>query len=407
MKRLGLGLALLCLAFGAVTASAQDKYPSKPVKIVVPYAPGGATDIVARILGEQLRQILGQSFVVENKPGAFGIVAIEEMARAQAGRLHADGRQRLDQCHHAGAHARKVPINFDKNVVSVSRLVDIPVVPAVTTTNFDVKTVPELIDYAKKNPGKLRYASVGVGSFPHFDMEFFAKRAGDLDMIAIPNKTGAAGMINDLVTGDAQIAFLNVASTAAMIKAGKLRPLALVAEQRLPELSRRSDDGRGRLSRRRHDAWQGMLAPASTPKEVLETLLQGVGRGAAGAAGAGGVREAELQRRAEQVARRGQGLARRRDRDLEGHHRRGEDRSRGIASTRNEPPPTNREDIPCAGSDQCWCFACWRRRSGRKRRTSIRANRSRSWCRSGRAAPPTSSCASSASRCGRSSASRW
>ena len=83
MRRLGLGLALLCLAFGTVTASAQDKYPSKPVKIVVPYAPGGATDIIARILGEQLRQILGQSFVVENKPGAFGIVAIEEMARSK------------------------------------------------------------------------------------------------------------------------------------------------------------------------------------------------------------------------------------------------------------------------------------------------------------------------------------
>jgi len=83
MRRLGLGLTLLCLAFGTVTASAQDKYPSKPVKIVVPYAPGGATDIVARILGEQLKQITGQSFVVENKPGANGIVAINEMVNSK------------------------------------------------------------------------------------------------------------------------------------------------------------------------------------------------------------------------------------------------------------------------------------------------------------------------------------
>ena len=83
MRRVGFGLALLCIAFGTVTASAQDKYPSKPVKIVVPYAPGGATDIVARILGDQLRQITGQSFVVENKPGANGIVAINEMVNAK------------------------------------------------------------------------------------------------------------------------------------------------------------------------------------------------------------------------------------------------------------------------------------------------------------------------------------
>src|SRR6186713_2241445 len=83
MRRLGLGLALLCLAFGTVTVSAQDKYPSKPVKIIVPYAPGGATDIVSRILGDQLRTILGQSFLTDNKPGAFGIIAIEEMARSK------------------------------------------------------------------------------------------------------------------------------------------------------------------------------------------------------------------------------------------------------------------------------------------------------------------------------------
>src|SRR5262249_39068369 len=83
MKRVALGLALLCLAFGTVSASAQDKYPSKPVKIIVPYAPGGATDITARLFGDQMRQILGQQFVVESKPGAFGILAIEEMARSK------------------------------------------------------------------------------------------------------------------------------------------------------------------------------------------------------------------------------------------------------------------------------------------------------------------------------------
>src|SRR5882672_9376110 len=120
MKRLGLALALLGVA--CVAASAQDKYPTKPVKIVVPYAPGGATDIVARIIGEQLRQILGQSFVVENKPGAFGILAVEEMARARP-----DGYTLLIGNVSTNAitpllFAKKMSINYEKDVTAVMRL---------------------------------------------------------------------------------------------------------------------------------------------------------------------------------------------------------------------------------------------------------------------------------------------
>ena len=105
---------------------------------------------------------------------------------------------------------KKFKIDFEKDVVSVSRLAIYPSFLITTTANFDVKSVKELVDHAKKNPGKVRYTSAGVGSFPHFDMEVFARRAG-VDMVHIPNKTGAAGMINDLVVGDAQVAFLNVA----------------------------------------------------------------------------------------------------------------------------------------------------------------------------------------------------
>src|SRR5437763_7927145 len=230
MKRIGLGLALLCLAFG-VTAWAQDKYPSRPVKIVVPYAPGGATDITSRLFGEQMRQILGQQFVVESKPGAFGILAIEEMARAKP-----DGYTLMIGNVSTNAitpilYRKKFSIDFEREVVSVSRLAIYPSFLVTTTANFDVKTVAELIAYAKNNPGKLRYTSAGIGSFPHYDMEVLGRRAG-LEMPHIPNKTGAAGMINDLVVGDAQTAFINAASSASMIRAGKLRPIAVLAEQR-------------------------------------------------------------------------------------------------------------------------------------------------------------------------------
>lgn len=279
MKRTVLALlsaacvAVTGLAVTGLAAQAQDKYPSKPVKIIVPYAPGGATDIVARVIGEHMRQDLGQSFVVENKPGAFGIIAIEEMARAKP-----DGYTVMIGNVSTNAitpvlFPKKFKIDYDKDVVPVTRLVDIPEFMVATTKDFPPKSVKELVDYAKKNPGKVRYGSVGVGSYPHYDAALFAKRAGDLDMIAIHNKAGASGVINDLISGDTQFSFLNVASTAPMVKAGNLRALALVNHTRLPEypdvatMQELGYPGVGTI------AWQALFAPAGTPPEVLDTLF--------------------------------------------------------------------------------------------------------------------------------------
>jgi len=273
VKRIVLFTAVLCLAFANGAACAQDKYPAKPVKIVVPYAPGGATDIVARILSEQLRQSLGQSFVVENKPGANGIVAINELVNSRP-----DGYTLMIGNVTTNAITPvltpgKVP-NYDKKVAPVTNLVDIPAFLLATTTNFNVKSVPELVDYARKNPGKLRYGTVGAGSYPHYDMAYFAKKAGDLDMIAIHNKAGAAGIINDMITGDTQVAFLNAASSAAQIKAGKLYPLAVVNGQRLseyPNVPTMQEAGYPDVGT---IAWQGLFAPAAAPKDVLDTMFK-------------------------------------------------------------------------------------------------------------------------------------
>jgi len=266
-------LAALGLALVIGPVAAQDKYPSKPVKIVVPYAPGGATDIVARIIGEQMRQSLGQTFVVENKPGANGIIAINELVGARP-----DGYTLMVGNVTTNAITPVLSPDklrdYDKRVAAVSRLVDVPAFLIATSTNFAPKTVAELIDYAKKNPGKLRYGTVGAGSYPHYDMAFFAKKAGDLDLVAIHNKAGASGIINDMITGDTQVAFLNVASSAAQVRAGKLRPLAVVNHQRLPEypdvptMKEVGYDGVGTI------AWQAMFATGGTPKEVLDALLK-------------------------------------------------------------------------------------------------------------------------------------
>jgi tripartite-type tricarboxylate transporter receptor subunit TctC len=272
MKRLSsVLLSVLCLAFGAGTGFAQDKYPSKPVKIIVPYAPGGATDIVSRLLGEHMGRILGQQFVTENKPGAFGIVGVEEMARAKPDGYTLFIGNVTTNAITPIVHAKKFSINYEKDVVPIARLVDIPAFIVVTSKDFAPKTLGEVVALAKQNKGKVRYGHVGVGSYPHYDTEVFARRAG-IEMNAIPNKAGASGVLKDMATGDVQVAFLNVASSGPMIKAGQIRPVALINPTRLPEypdvptIAEAGYPGVGTL------AWQGMFAPAGTPKEVLDTL---------------------------------------------------------------------------------------------------------------------------------------
>jgi len=275
MKRLtAILLAAACLAYGMASASAQDKYPNRPIKVLVPYAPGGATDITARIIADQIQKITGQSFLVINKPGAFGMLAIDEMVKGAP-----DGYTLMIGNVSTNAITPiiyKSKLNFDyaQKVTAVTNLVDVPAFLLVTTANdFPVKTVPELIDYAKKNPGKIKYGTVGNGSYPHYDMAYFAKRAGDLDMAALPNKNGASGVIQDMLRGDVQAAFLNVGSAAGMVKAGKFRALAMVNHTRLadyPDVPTMKEVGYADVGT---IAWNGLFAPAATPKPVLDALF--------------------------------------------------------------------------------------------------------------------------------------
>ncbi len=265
--------AILCLAFGTAFAQASESYPSRPVKIIVPYAPGGATDIVARILAEQMGRRLGQSFYVENKPGAFGIVAIEDMVRSPA-----DGYTLMIGNVSTNAitpiiYPEKFKIDYAKDVVPITNTVDIPAFLVATTKDFNIDSVAGLVDYAKKNPGRVRYGTVGPGSYPHYDMAYFAKRAGDLDLIAVPNKAGASGVINDMLTGSTQVAFLNVASATPQIKAGNFRTLAVINHARLadfpdlPTMEEAGFPGVGTI------AWQALFARSGIPNEILQTIF--------------------------------------------------------------------------------------------------------------------------------------
>ena len=265
MQRL-IVLLLLVLAYG-IPASAQDKYPSKPIKVVVPFGPGSATDIVMRIVGEHMRPILGQPVVIENKPGAFGILAIEEMARSRPDgytlQIGNPGTNVLAPI----IYKKKFKIDYDKEVILVTRLSEVPLVLGATTKDFPPKTYAEFVAYAKANPGKVRYASVGIGSNNHYDMEAFAQWAG-IVLAHLPNKGGGAAITNDLVTGDAHVALLNAASSMGVVKAGQVRALAVMSDQRVPEYAdvpTLTELGYANAK----GLWSALYAPAATPRDVL------------------------------------------------------------------------------------------------------------------------------------------
>src|SRR3954449_7542611 len=163
--------ALFCIALAAA-AAAQDNYPSKPVRILVPYGPGGATDIIARIVAQRLTESLGQTFLVENRPGANGNIALEAAAKAPA-----DGYTLLvgnvsTNAINENIYASTLSIKPSRDLVGIAKLVEIPHI-VVAPASLPANNIAELIQLAKKEPGKLNFASVGIGSYPHLDMERF------------------------------------------------------------------------------------------------------------------------------------------------------------------------------------------------------------------------------------------
>ncbi|MDQ5847695.1 MAG: tripartite tricarboxylate transporter substrate-binding protein, partial [Pseudomonadota bacterium] len=262
------------LLLAVFPVAAQDAYPSRAVKILVPYAPGGATDIIARIVAARLTDSLGQSFVVENRPGASGNLALETVAKAPA-----DGYTLLvgnvsTNAINETTFAHTLQIKPSRDLAGIAKLVEIPHVIA-ATANFPANNVAELIALAKKDPGRINYASAGLGSYPHLDMEKL-QRAGDFRLTHIPYKGGAGQMIPALISGETPVAFLNLASTLPHIRSGRLKALATTAPSRLaelPEVATMAEQGYGGVGT---NAWQGMFVPAATPKPVVDKLYGAV-----------------------------------------------------------------------------------------------------------------------------------
>ena len=272
MGRIALAAIAACLA---LAASAQPSgYPNHPVKILVPYAPGGVTDIIARHLAPRLEQALGQPFVVENRPGASGNLALEATAKAEP-----DGYTLLignvsTNTINESTFAQTLHIKPSRDLVGITKLVETPHV-VVAAVAFPPNNIAELVDWAKKNPGKLNYASAGIGSYPHLDMLRFCKAAG-IEATHIPYKGGAGQMVPALLSNEVQVSFINLASTGEHITAGKLKALAVTTAERqpqLPNVATMAEQGYPGIGT---NAWQGMFAPAGTPKAIVDKLHDAV-----------------------------------------------------------------------------------------------------------------------------------
>ena len=265
-RRQFLHLAAGAAALPAVSRFARAQaYPTKPVRMVVGNAAGGAPDIFARLIGQWLSDRLGQPFLVENRPGAATNIATEAVVRALP-----DGYTLLLITTTGAINATvfdKLNFNFIRDIAPVASVVRLPLIMLVHPS-VPVKTVPEFIAYAKANPGKISMASTGIGSPTHMSGELFKMMAG-VDMVHVPYRGGTA-VLTDLIGGQVQVLFIGT-ETIGHIKSGKLRALAVTTATRLdllPDIPTVAEY----LPGYEVSAWFGIGAPRNTPTDIIEKL---------------------------------------------------------------------------------------------------------------------------------------
>jgi tripartite-type tricarboxylate transporter receptor subunit TctC len=261
-----LALSLLWLTLAAAGAAAQD-YPTKPIRFIVPYPPAGGTDIVARILNEQLAAALGQPIIIENRGGAAGNIGTDIVAKATP-----DGYTILFTLSSHTINPKlypNLPFDVEKDFVAISLAATLPQI-LVANPSLPANNVRELIALAKAQPGKLNYASVGTGSPAHIAGELFKLKAG-VDMVHVPYKGGGPA-ITDTLGGQVQLAFVSIPAALQYVKAGRLKGLAVTSDTRstaAPEIPTLVESG---VPDCVVNSWYGALAPAKTPPAIIAKL---------------------------------------------------------------------------------------------------------------------------------------
>ncbi len=259
-------LATLALSMAVPQAHAQA-WPAKPVKIILPFPPGGSTDLLAREVAQGLTAANGQQFVVENKPGAGSTVGTALVAKSPP-----DGYTFLFTSSHYAIIAtlyKNLPYDPKKDLAPVSMVADVPVV-LVANASVPVRNARDLIAYAKANPGRINFASSGAGGVAHLSGELFKTMAG-VDMRHVPYKGGAPAM-QDLLGGHVQIMFDAISTSLPNIRAGKLTALAWTGKTRSPILPDLPTISESAVPGYASAAWFAMFAPAGTPKDIVNKL---------------------------------------------------------------------------------------------------------------------------------------
>ena len=262
-------LRLFLVGLVLIANCANAQYPHRPLKMIIPFAPGGASDFVGRIFQPRLGDLLGQQIVIENRAGASGNLGLEAAPRSAP-----DGY--TIYLGNVGTVAinpgvfPKLPVNPVKDFVAITQVVDVPGV-LVAHPSFQANTIKEMIAVAKAYPGRLNFASPGSGSQNRLEMELIRKAEG-LDMVHIPYKGGAGPAATGLIAGETHMMFTTVSSVLGHIKGARLKALAVVSAKRLAQLPEVPTMVESGYPDSTSGSWQGIFVPAGTSKEIVERL---------------------------------------------------------------------------------------------------------------------------------------
>ena len=258
-----------CLSLVASPSMAKDEWPTDTVKIIVPFTAGGTTDIFARVIGDHLQKAFGKPFIIENVPGAGSVNGIAQVARSKPDGLTIGIASTSGLAINPQLRPDQVPYKPLKDLIPVTMFDKVPNVLVINSGKLPVKSVPELIDYLKKNPGKVAYGSSGVGTSQHLAAELFQQMTGTkITHVPYP---GSARMVTDMLGGQVAMTFDNVPLLLPHVQAGKLTMLATATakraafDEKVPAVAEF-------LPGFEAVAWHGFIAPAGTPKEIVDKL---------------------------------------------------------------------------------------------------------------------------------------
>ncbi|MDB5866749.1 MAG: hypothetical protein JWO70_4555, partial [Betaproteobacteria bacterium] len=261
-------VAALGLAHATAHAQSATNYPTKPIRMIIPFAPGGASDFVGRMVAQPLGQLLGQQIIADNRPGASGNIGLEAAARAPADGYTIFQGNIGTLAVNPGIYPT-LGVKPTRDFTPVTQVVDVADV-LVTHPSLPVKDVKELVTFAKARKGQLNFASPGSGSFNRLETEYFMRAVG-IDMVHVPYKGGAGPAVTAMVSGETVVMFTTVSSAVSFVKANRLRALGVTTPARisaLPDTATMKDQGIDMTS----GSWQGVMLPAKTPKEIVDRL---------------------------------------------------------------------------------------------------------------------------------------